>query len=772
MSDETPDIQSWIDPELEARVVAWVLGEASAFEAAELDRIIKEKPELGLFKRRIEAAHDLVAVASRLEMDQLRMSEERRRKLLEKLGQPSAAPVPVTAMPQKAAVEKRRPILGTIAKIAACLIVLSIVMGLLFPAVRSSQMAARISSERNTSIMQGMRSPDTAMDTRSPGKEIPSFRREAASETAMDLRPESVPPRLAALDELKKSAEDTDADGQLVKDGAGSVTLSGAAGGVAGGGGAMGGAFHGTINYGSAIGNTARAEFGVAQADAGQLMAQTEPTTAPQFRGRFQLGAQTAEADGKLDQQKLRDFAAKVPVPLSQELAAPAETGRLSAKLDDTKPQMLANLSASQGGQVQMMNGAPQMQQAEQQLEQAQQSASEEASGVKDEVDQQAVAQASSVQSNGAMPQLAEKQAKRAASSDRNGGAMQEAAALAQAATASTADDAEAARPAAAADASKVAQLTGGNNYTGATTISGGSLNIASGALKSAAAASHEGGDATGAAPQIATTQAAVNAPAAPPLSAPAGAVAGYKMAPSIDSAGQGAGAASASASLSMASDSLAQTAPSQGPAEYAMKGRRANHPDDPALGDVPVAGEAFRNVQPADGKTRSEMLSPVDKSWNMPVHKFSGAAQASPAPPPGSTPIVGSDGQNQGYVAYGSPISTVSHAQLGAASARRGLTADEQKKMNALLFPGLSAGEISACHGPYSTFSLHVSDVSFNLAREALAKGQMPDPESIRPEEFYNAFDYGAIRRRHPVKKLPVISSRRRIRFCSSATS
>ncbi len=44
----------------------------------------------------------------------------------------------------------------------------------------------------------------------------------------------------------------------------------------------------------------------------------------------------------------------------------------------------------------------------------------------------------------------------------------------------------------------------------------------------------------------------------------------------------------------------------------------------------------------------------------------------------------------------------------------------------------------------PVSTFSLHVSDASFRLAKAALARGEAPDPASIRPEEFYNAFDYG----------------------------
>jgi secreted protein with Ig-like and vWFA domain len=51
---------------------------------------------------------------------------------------------------------------------------------------------------------------------------------------------------------------------------------------------------------------------------------------------------------------------------------------------------------------------------------------------------------------------------------------------------------------------------------------------------------------------------------------------------------------------------------------------------------------------------------------------------------------------------------------------------------------------EDNASKDPVSTFSLHVSDVSFRLAQDALARGEVPDPSWIRPEEFYNAFDYG----------------------------
>jgi len=43
----------------------------------------------------------------------------------------------------------------------------------------------------------------------------------------------------------------------------------------------------------------------------------------------------------------------------------------------------------------------------------------------------------------------------------------------------------------------------------------------------------------------------------------------------------------------------------------------------------------------------------------------------------------------------------------------------------------------------PFSTFSLNVSDVSYKLASASLGNGVLPEPGSIRSEEFINAFDY-----------------------------
>ncbi len=50
---------------------------------------------------------------------------------------------------------------------------------------------------------------------------------------------------------------------------------------------------------------------------------------------------------------------------------------------------------------------------------------------------------------------------------------------------------------------------------------------------------------------------------------------------------------------------------------------------------------------------------------------------------------------------------------------------------------------EVATAENAFSTFSLNVSDVSFKLAAATLEKGALPEPASVRSEEFINAFDY-----------------------------
>ncbi|MEL6109479.1 MAG: von Willebrand factor type A domain-containing protein, partial [Planctomycetota bacterium] len=51
---------------------------------------------------------------------------------------------------------------------------------------------------------------------------------------------------------------------------------------------------------------------------------------------------------------------------------------------------------------------------------------------------------------------------------------------------------------------------------------------------------------------------------------------------------------------------------------------------------------------------------------------------------------------------------------------------------------------EKNAAKEAFSTFSLHVSDVAFKLARAALANSEWPEADKVRIEEFVNAIDYG----------------------------
>ena len=70
---------------------------------------------------------------------------------------------------------------------------------------------------------------------------------------------------------------------------------------------------------------------------------------------------------------------------------------------------------------------------------------------------------------------------------------------------------------------------------------------------------------------------------------------------------------------------------------------------------------------------------------------------------------------------------------------------------------------EIQTSENAFSTFSLNVSDVSFKLAGASLEKGAMPEPATVRSEEFINAFDY---RDPEPPPGVPVAFAWERARY------
>lgn len=75
------------DAAREARIVAVVLGEASAFEREEVDRLCEENPELQVFRRRMEAVHGLMGENKQGEPKKWQLSSERREVLLSKMGE-------------------------------------------------------------------------------------------------------------------------------------------------------------------------------------------------------------------------------------------------------------------------------------------------------------------------------------------------------------------------------------------------------------------------------------------------------------------------------------------------------------------------------------------------------------------------------------------------------------------------------------------------------------------------------------------------------------
>lgn len=117
--------------------------------------------------------------------------------------------------------------------------------------------------------------------------------------------------------------------------------------------------------------------------------------------------------------------------------------------------------------------------------------------------------------------------------------------------------------------------------------------------------------------------------------------------------------------------------------------------------------------------QTRAELLMEVDKSWE--------SASAD------------KDGK-----AVDPLLNELRAAPAVEEKAQELAKAEEQAPLAKKKEAPLDLTEISAEQEPYSTFSLRVSDNAFRIAQAAMAQGQRPAAESVRVEEFYNAFDYG----------------------------
>ncbi len=173
---------------------------------------------------------------------------------------------------------------------------------------------------------------------------------------------------------------------------------------------------------------------------------------------------------------------------------------------------------------------------------------------------------------------------------------------------------------------------------------------------------------------------------------------------------------------------------------------------------------------------TRAQLLTDVDKAWELaiPAEKSKEvdplASELSPASDPSS---FAKDADQRSYawwsgaenqkatITSGAPViidgikATADKDILQEVDEEQTKALKEIQEIDAVLnTPNLrdlsakkaplSLPEIFASQEPYSTFSLRVSDNAFRIAQAAMAQNQRPAAESVRVEEFYNAFDYG----------------------------
>ncbi len=139
--DSNKPLEAVGDEALEARIVAWVLGEASAFEASELEELCRKDPEAALFARRMRMLDGLIRDK---DAEALKLSEEKRAKVLEVVGGKDRARPVADGRSRR---DRGRAVRRRLLAIAAVLVLLVILGGLSAPMVlRQRKAVARMES--------------------------------------------------------------------------------------------------------------------------------------------------------------------------------------------------------------------------------------------------------------------------------------------------------------------------------------------------------------------------------------------------------------------------------------------------------------------------------------------------------------------------------------------------------------------------------------------------------------------------------------------------
>jgi len=131
-------LEPWNDPKVEALVVAAILGEASDFEMAEVERLCQEHPEMALFFERMRNLHrylDEIHDREEKEEDAWQLPKDKREALLNKIqteSEPTSRPVHQSNQSQGRKKSRRR--VRALMMVAACLVVTMFTALLFIPA--------------------------------------------------------------------------------------------------------------------------------------------------------------------------------------------------------------------------------------------------------------------------------------------------------------------------------------------------------------------------------------------------------------------------------------------------------------------------------------------------------------------------------------------------------------------------------------------------------------------------------------------------------------
>ena len=698
MNENTDGPQEWIDPALEARVVAWILGETSAFEAAELERILAGNPELAIFKRRIEAVNALAGAAIRPEMPKIQLSPDRRQKLLATIGIPPARPVrKVLAFPSITWLSPH-----VLQRVAACLVIggiLALLSSLSLPAISGSlQKASRRSSTDSMGERGGFVATEGVSDpgfsTQVESGQVVVRDGQTMSEGSLQFNmpvaaaiPRSVAMNVAPADrerDLRENAPPPDANlSSMSVPTAAMLSNSGIVAAIA---------------PSAPMPSVVAQPVLMAQA-AAQLSQQEESldrkdskparNREPRAATRLRKGETTSEAA-----VEMLEKAEALEEPMAESVEMAAASAQLAAAADElgALPQE-AKTDVAAKVLVDMEKRIPQ-QEASAQLMAALQPEEEASDKLADVSRLKAVVEARKSES-AATSREVRLPAGTEEIRDSDGkfdGFVQYGAPITPVSDMAMAAAELPAEAAAAQGGERAEQATGIRQFSG--------------------------GWAKG-------------------------------------SAGGGGVAAAALSNKLEQQDALKQM----------------EDVSERSGAVVLMALEQAKKVDFNDGADMDRALDQskgVDLLSELEVTTRSGQSAALQVAREPQTPARESGGklknQNQRGAATYTGSTTVSGGKPGVA---RGAAADlakqkAEKKSDSIPMLGdvPMAGrlflpesgkdhslnfqaEIKTAKQPFSTFSLHVSDVSFQLAKDALAKGAMPDPDRIRAEEFYNAFDY-----------------------------